>query len=220
MIFQYVKNKQQSLQSALNLAKIGFVAIMAFSLSGCFLFDDGTKEGFTINGVFDGDDNTVLPTCDVNALNNRLFIMRNEGVSFRDNPESGALVMSMAGQCFARNTESGWNRFDFVSPELNDWDDATGFVYHVNTNLTGLYVQSLLKVKKPNGDIVYKLDTGTEPAFIPLSQLYIWRKVDFVRPPIEPGEEVLAVHIRVFVPDTAFTGPEALIKIDQVVKTE
>ena len=202
------------------LAKLSIMLLLAVSVSGCFLFDDGTKEGFTINGVFDGDDNTLNTHCDVNALNNRLFIMRNQGVSFPDNPDSGALVMSMAGQCFNRNTTSGWNRFDFVSPPIDDWNDATGFVYHVNTNLSGLYVQSLLTVRKANGDIVFKLDAGSEPAFIPLSTLYTWRKVDFVRPPIEPGEEVIGMQIRVFVPDTAFTGPEALIKVDQIVKTE
>ena len=193
--------------------------ITAVGLSGCFLFDDGTKQGFTIDGVYDGDTNTKVGNCSPTVLNNNLHYIQ-DSVSFKQLPDAGSLRMRMPGNCFSANTRSGWNRFDFVSPTVTDWNAAKGYSYTVKTNITGITVQSLLKVRKANGDIKMKLDSGSEPAFIPLSPLFQWRQIQFVRPAAEAGEVVLAVHVRVFLSQSAliYTSPDAVIQLDQVVE--
>lgn len=193
---------------------------MVFGLTSCFLFDDGTTEGFTIDGVYDGGSYNKVGNCSSTQLNSELEYYQ-ESYNFNNKGVPGSLLMRMLDNCFSPNTRSGFNRFDFVSPILTDWNNAIGYQYVVKTNVPSITVQSLLKVRKANGDIVMKQDTSSEPPFILLSPLHTWKKIKFVRPSIEAGEKVVAVHVRVFISNEAlnFTGPEAIIQLDQVVQT-
>ncbi|WP_395340713.1 hypothetical protein PN836_017515 [Ningiella sp. W23] len=187
-------------------------------LTGCFLFDDGTKEGFTVDGVYDGDTYNKLYYCsDPAHLNGWMFVVR-DSYSFSDNPDSGSLRMTLPYYCFSGIAPSGYMRFDFVSPELSEQNDMKRYSYVIKTNIPGVHVQSLLKVKKADGSVVMKRDASSAVDFLALTP-GPWTQREFVRPPIIAGEEVLAVHVRVFVENasTLYTGNEAVVQLDQVV---
>lgn len=189
-------------------------------LSGCWTFDDKTEQGFTIDGVYDGGTYKKDTLCSDVEINNWLTVSTSSN-SFDDNPNAGSLWMSIVKKCFPGKGSKGFGRFDFVSPKPNgDWQSTDGFSFAMDTNLSGVMIQPLLSIRKADGTIVKKKST-TGPEFISLQNNYLsqWQSLSYTRDAIADGEEVMAVHIRVFIPHSAliFAGPEAIVSLDDVI---
>lgn len=199
-----------------HLITISFLVL----LSGCWTFDDGSKQGFTIDGVYDGGTYVKDTFCSNAELNNWLTLIPSSN-SFDNDPNAGSLRMPIISSCFPGNGSTGYSRFDFVSPKPNgDWQSADGFRFAMDTNLPGVLIQPLLSIRKPDGTIVKKKSISG-PEYIPLQNDYSaqWRTLSYSRDTIASGEEVMAVHIRVFIPHSALysAGTEAIVLLDDVV---
>lgn len=195
-------------------------------LSGCWNFEDGTKQGFTIdgvynNGVYDHDTGTKDTSCSDVELNRWLILSANH----EGNPDTGSsLRMSIVSLCFTKLGKDGDSRFDFVSPKPDgDWQKADGFSFTMTTNLYGLMIRPMLKIRKADGTVVTEISTSG-PDTIPLQNNLNTQfvKFNYTRDTIARGEEVLAVIIRVFIPNRINFdgGPEAIVRLDDVIPND
>ena len=123
--------------------------------------------------------------------------------------------------CFPGTGAGSYSGFDFVSPAPDDdWQTSDGFTFAMRANLIGdgILVQPLLKVRKATGQVVMRKSTTGE-AFLPLSGSGLWQDFEYTAYPLAVGEQVVAVHIRVFIPNANTLGPtnEAQVGLDDVV---
>jgi len=203
-----------------NVKRVLFLMIFVF-ITGCFDFDDNSKDGFTVDGVYNGGTSTKISTC-TNAELNALFFNVLDSYNDPENAEPGSVRISLMPSCFPDDASTGFARFDYVSPSV-EWKDVTGYSYYLKTALSGLYTQPFLKIRKSNGDIVFIREvssTGT-PVFKTVSTGG-WGKYTFNLPDVTYDYTILGVVIRMFVPNRTialYGGPEAVIQLDYVMPT-
>lgn len=195
-------------------------ALALLSLTGCWAFNDKTTQGFTVDGVYDGDTYNKATYCSEAYFNSMLWISPRSNTLEHD-PNSGSLGLLMDGHCFPGIGASGYARFDFVSPAptpYDDWKNADGFTFAMDSNIPGLSVQPLLSVRKANGSVVKRKSTGPQEFFSLQGNGSGWQQLSYSHPPIADGEELLAVHIRVFVPHSSliYFGGENAVYLDDV----
>lgn len=197
-------------------------AVLVSFLAGCFTFTDGDKEGFRVSAVFDGDGPTRIGPCSRADMNSALGVAR-DSFDEPDDPGAGSLRMQLAGTCFPPEASSGFARFDFVSPTLRDWDDATGYMFVAKANAPGIWIQALMVVRNASGEIVTLRDVDESGVvFHELEEGRDWAVIQFPRPG-DGSERVLGVKIRVFIDNetlaAAYPGyPEAVLQVDAIAQ--
>lgn len=190
--------------------------IIFCSLIGCYYFLNGSTEGFTIDGVYNGGTNTQIGTCNSAALNTWMF--SSEGDSYDGLPNSGCLRFSIVGTCFPTTAATGFARFDFVSPSPTNWSPSNfdGFSFYFKTNLPGIQVQGIAKLTLTNGTT-----TWYASAFYPVTQYDPWTNFSLSSlAGVVDIDTIDEVYVRVFVPNSTISlygGPEAIVKLDAVV---
>lgn len=203
------------------------VAAMALGtalLTGCasqsFDFDQVSTEGFSVEGIYDGATQRRVSHC-TNAQLNELLALVPEA---EDVTDAYALSLRPKAECFPAETNTGFWRLDFVSPDLSGdegWQNLKKFQFAMQTNVPGIVVQPLVRVRKPNGREVFYIQTDTvgAPTFVGMEQQDAWQSIDFQLP--QPsGEDVtiIEVQIRVFGPtDTPLSGEgQSFVMLDSI----
>jgi len=194
--------------------------IMCCSLIGCYYFLNGSTEGFTINGVYDGGTNTKIGSCDFAAINRWMFNYMGDSYDGREN--SGCLRFSIAGTCFPATAATGFARFDFVSPSPTSWSPSIGtkefdgFSFYFKTNLPGIYVQGIAKLTLTDGTTTWYAST-----FHSVTQNDPWTNFSLSSlAGVFDIDTIDEVYVRVFVPNytlSLYSGPEAIVMLDTVV---
>lgn len=187
--------------SALLVAAVGVI------FSGCFIFYNGSIDGFEIDGIYDGAEKIDL--CSDDTVRSNLRWHDDSFDELPDDDKSGSIAFNINRTCLSADTNKGRNGFDFVSPPLTDWDDISGFNFAVKSAITAdhrfhhLQVQPLLKIQKPDGDTVFQPmvdDFGGHMLFT-VQNDWAWHTFTYERPVINPDDKVIELRVRVFIPD-------------------
>jgi hypothetical protein len=141
--------------------------------SSVFHFDNGTAQGFTLSGLFDGDSSTVTSSV---AMNPAFWMDRTDfpnAVTQDPVDNNGSIVLPGGSPMYARTT-SGWWRADFTSPVLGGgWQNKTDFRYQVleQMSLTQLYAQFVVEVVKCDGSTSFfrEVNAAGQPVFCALT---------------------------------------------------
>lgn len=142
--------------------------------SGCFDFDDGSLQEWTVSPLIVGNETVTLSTC---ALDGPPILWDGDiswpisGFS----PEHGSLHLVLGPDCVPTDSsliggETSW-RINMQSPNLDTnphWQGTTGVSYrvrrHTHEDLPHLWVQALIKVRKPDGTETWLMG-GPDGAF-------------------------------------------------------
>lgn len=176
--------------------------------AACFAFDNTANglEGWTLAGIFDGDNqNTQVATCP----NFSSALLRLSAANWPVPATGlGGLAVPIGPGCYPTSTSavtSGFWSFDFVSPSVQNragWANATAFNFRINSPDSlivpdGLKVQALLKVRKPDGTDSFfaQLNADGTLRFDTVISGYAVKSFQFSPP---PGSVPLEVRIRIF----------------------
>ena len=193
--------------------------IICCSLIGCYYFLNGSTEGFTIDGIYDGGTNTQIGLCNSATLNTWMF--NYMGDSYDSLANSDCLRFSITGTCFPTTTSTGFARFDFVSPSPTNWSPSIGakefdgFSFYFKTNLPGIQVQGIAKLTLTDGTT-----TSYASTFYPVTQYDPW--TNFSLSSLAGAVDIDTideVYVRVFVPNSTislYSGPGAIVMFDAV----
>lgn len=166
--------------------------------TGTFLFDDGTTQGWVLNGPFDGA-TEVLSECDL-PLN-----WASPGHNSPTVPTHGALnifwPLARLDHCLPRTTTSGSVCIEFESPDLiwdTDTRDVRKYTFFLYNTIRGK-VQPLLKVRKDDGTETFlrEVDAHGEAVFYDIAGG--WNHFTFTNP--NPSYRVLKAFIKVWMSD-------------------
>lgn len=204
------------------------IAPTAFLLAACatysFLFDDLTKQGFTLDGLYDGGTGVHVETCSQADLNT-LYTLWPDSVSNPTNPDARSLAMRIVPTCFPQGTSTGYFRFDFVSPDvsaISGWANIDRVRYSAKTNIPGIQAQALLRIQKDDGSevTIFAVDGAGDPVLNSVPDLAGWQEFSFEIPEMDQGFQVLEVRVRIYgdIADSfIYWGPEALVQVDRIV---
>lgn len=195
--------------------KIFFLAMASLLVSGCFIFYDGSMDGFTVDGIYDGGNPTTIGLCPDATMHAALMYMY-DSYDFESDPNAGSIAFNVTRTCFPDDAPTGFSRFDFVSPPLTDWNDVTGFNFIIKSFVNNIQLQPLLMIRKADGRIVSHRMSG----YITVPNDWAWHPYTYVRPPIDPTDNVIEMRIRVFIPNRtiATLGLESyFIYLDDVI---
>lgn len=186
------------------------VASVCLLFSGCFIFYDGSMDGFAVDGIYDGGNPNMVSSCSDDDIRSSLEYNNQSFDNLPDDNRSGSIAFRVGNDCFPLNTLTGFSRFDFVSPSLTSWNDITGFNFTMMSTVGGftfpvLRVQPLLEIQKPDGSTTFlrmEDDLGA-PIFLELTRDTEWHTFTFERPPesIDPTDNVIGLRVRVFIAD-------------------
>ncbi len=195
-------------------ALAGASLLLRYAPPGLVSFNNGTAQGWTLDGLYDGDTPTML----LDTKGKAVWIDYTDIGAKPDFDKMGnnkGAVIHIAGPGLPKSDQatSGFWRFDFVSPDVSNdaqWQGINGVAASLTdkTSLTGLtapHVQFLLQVKKPDGSTTFLVETTTmpsgtaEPVFYPLDpkRLWEWNHLASIIP-VPQGYVVEHIHIRVF----------------------
>jgi hypothetical protein len=217
----YIKEINMCKRNASSILTKGLVLLSVCLLfTGCFIFYDGSFDGFSIDGIYDGGLPTNIKTCsDATVRDNLLYV--NHSFDFPTDPRAGALSYFVNGGCFPADAPTGFSRFDFVSPPLTSWDDVTGYNFTLKSFVPSVQVQPLLVVSKADGSIVFQrmVDDFGDAIFIGVPVDTNWHTYTFERPVMDPGDSVIELRVRVFIPNAAIPvlDVDSFIYLDTVV---
>jgi len=190
----------------------------------CFLFPEGDRQGFSFDGIYDGGTATQIAVsgCDVSNIGLNMGGTPNWPSSATD--DTRAVWVGMTGTCFPQSApNTGFVRYGFVSPDLafnTDWQDLDGFRFQARSNIRGVRVQPLARVRKLDGTETYIASRTFPPLPQTTSTSAPWTEASLTFP--DSVQTVLHVEARVFVdPDSSFTypSPETAVWIDGVCPT-
>jgi hypothetical protein len=177
---------------------------------GLINFNNGTNQGWIVDGFYDGDQPGVIQQ----ANNVALWIGYTDVSSqpgtddIKDNKGSIAAVLG-PNVPESNIALSGYWRFDFISPDLSsnsDWQKINGVELCITDNfsLTGntpLNIQVLLKAIKPDGSTTYlhEVDSKGEPVFITTDAKLVknWNIITS-KIKVSSGYTVQNLYVRVF----------------------
>ncbi len=181
----------------------GAIIIACLVLAGCFTFYDGSLDGFTVDGIYDGGTSVNISTCSDAVLSS--YLTQAPGISYDSttDPLTGSLRLRAVTDCFPDDASTGFARFDFVSPHLSNWDSVAGYTFAVKSFVNDIQVQPLLEVERADGEVVFQrmVDAVGRPIFISVPNDWGWHQYAFVRPAADPGDIVIGMRVRVFVPN-------------------
>lgn len=190
----------------------------------CFLFPEGDRQGFSFDGIYDGGSATQIAVsgCDASTIGLNMGATPNWASSATDSTR--ALWVGMTGTCFPRSApNTGFVRFGFVSPDLasnTDWQDLDGFRFQARSNIRGVRVQPLARVRMLDGTETYIASRNFPSVPQTTSTSAPWTEASLAFS--DSVQTVLHVEARVFVdPDSSFTypSPESAVWIDGVCPT-
>ena len=194
----------------------GMAACLIFS--GCFLFYDGSLDGFWIDGIYDGS--TKLTLCSDEEVRSWLQWSDQSFERLDGDSRYGSLRYTINRACFSDDTSSGCNSFAFVSPPLTTWDDVTGYNFRVKASIAtryftdDIYVQPTLEIEKADGSTVFEFMTEEDedgfdvPIKFNVPNDGHWYTFTFERAAIQPGDTVAGLSILVRIPDEVIAALE------------
>ena len=175
--------------------------------STCFAFDgeDVGADGWTIDGVYDGDSNNKVSEPAINLL----WLDTNNWPEPMDGAERGDHrgavgfeIDPMQIPVDSELYEKTFWRVDFRSPPLEnrvDWQAMQGVSLRFVSEAQRLFVQPLIKVRKNDSSIIHlrQVDAQGESVFhsIPTES---WHMIEFPMQLPEDVAAVLGVEIRLF----------------------
>lgn len=186
-----------------------------------FRFDDGTAQGWQIDGIYDGDtqNRAAVLSGDAPWFDNTSYPSRIGGDAIDGD---GALVAfgKQLNETVGRTASMESWHVDFVSPELAPgWEGFSEFEYQVldSADLAPtLYTQLLLVVRKCDGSTTYLADVDTDGAFrfCPLQKGDRWTHctADFKLP--ADLDRVQHLVVRLFLPHQILF--EDFVYVDEV----
>jgi hypothetical protein len=136
-----------------------------------FHFDNGTAQGFQLQGLFDGDTSTVTHSI---AMNPAFWMDRtNVPNAVTQDPvdNNGSIVMA-AGFPHSQGPSTHYWRADFTSPVLGGgWQNKTDFSYQIleQATFSQVYGQLVVEVVKCDGTTSFfrEVDAQGNPVFCP-----------------------------------------------------
>jgi hypothetical protein len=202
--------------------KLLAIAAVCLWLAGCFLFYDGSMDGFTVDGIYDGGLPVHIETCRDAVVSRNLLYADGISYDFPDDPNAGSLEYYISPTCFPDDAPGGFSRFDFVSPALTTWDDVTGYRFAVMSLVRGVQVQPMLEVRRADGSSVFlrMVDDFDEPLFFAVPDDWAWHNFTFERPDTGLEETVIGLRVRVFIPNATIArlGRDAyFVLLDTVI---
>jgi hypothetical protein len=139
--------------------------------SPAFHFDDGTAQGFQLQGLFDGDTQTVTQSV---AMNPAFWMDRTNvpNAVTQDPVDNNGSIVLPAGYPQSHATNSGWWRADFTSPDLGAaWQGKTEFRFQMLEQMTfsQVYGQLVVEAVKCDGSTAFfrEVDANGNAVFCP-----------------------------------------------------
>jgi len=196
-------------------------------LSGClqdnFGFDEGTMEGFTLDGIYNGGTAAHIEECDQSVLTtDPEFLLTPDSVLAPEDPDSGSIGVKIVPYCFSDSATTGFWRFDFVSPNLeadSKWQNLDEVAFSIRSNIPGIQTQPMLKVRDADDDVHFIVPSdGAGPLFTEV-ETGAWQRVSFDLSDTEKPYDIIEIRARVFgeiALNEYYWGPEALVAVDQI----
>jgi hypothetical protein len=177
------------------------------SSGGGYDFDDGTTQGWTVAGPYDGATNNLIASSSIDGL--ALFDDTNEYPNAAASDPNGnglgaAIVFALGGTGWTAPTNQ-W-RMDFISPALSDTSPfqnhhsvSFGFLDHSGGSAPALQTQLLFQVQKCDGSTSFfrQVDSGGNSVFC-RTTYGSWTTCRFDVTLSSSVSRVMSVQIRVF----------------------
>ena len=228
VFFPHGKITIQKILLGNNMLKKLAIVTTTILLSGClqdnFGFDEGSMEGFTLDGLYNGGTSTHIEECDQGVLTTGPeFWLSPDSVLAPEDPDSGSIGLRIVPYCFSDLASTGFWRFDFVSPNLeadSKWQNLDEVAFSIRSNIPGVLTQPMLKVRDAEDDVhfIVPSDGAGGPLFTEVTT-GAWQRVSFDLSDTVKPYDIIEMRARVFgdiALNEIYWGPEAQVTIDQV----
>lgn len=186
-----------------------------------FHFDRQQKKaGWTFSGVFDPQNMNQISNCDFSSYPGWAA---NVNWPVPDNPVDvqnghGSIFVFIHSPCFPTQSSASSNgmwKYNLISPSIEQkeqWQTMKGFKAHFMSNVPGIKVQPLVKVRKLDSNETFfrPIDSNNNPIFIDISPTGQWVEISFAIPQqaLATVAKFLFIQLNVFGNIATINGPQ------------